>query len=153
MQTYFHASLNTSRQVLIFCDFFFNKCTWKSQEYRNIENYLYMLTWREFFGILKHIVTTKRCQRHRTSKCHLSSSGKRTAGVMCYKSYPQTSNISHTSVGNKIVDHSDVVGASPVGAAPTTSSSLTQHLASMDWANKTARRDEEQWVNNIHSLD
>ena len=26
-----------------------------------------------------------------------------------------------TLVGNKIVDHSDVVGASPVGAAPTTS--------------------------------
>ena len=29
-------------------------------------------------------------------------------------------NISHTLVGNKIADHSDVVGASPVGAAPTT---------------------------------
>ena len=29
--------------------------------------------------------------------------------------YYQTSNISCTSVGNKIVDHSDVVGASPVG--------------------------------------
>ena len=28
-------------------------------------------------------------------------------------------------VGNKIVDHSDVVGASPVGAAPTTSSFST----------------------------
>ena len=27
--------------------------------------------------------------------------------------YRQTSNISHTSVGNKIVDHSDVVGAAP----------------------------------------
>ena len=35
--------------------------------------------------------------------------------------YCQTSNISHTLVGNKIVDHSDVVGASPVSAAPTTS--------------------------------
>ena len=34
-----------------------------------------------------------------------------------------------TWVGNKIVDHSDVVGASPVGAAPTTSSLSTQHLA------------------------
>ena len=34
----------------------------------------------------------------------------------------ETSNISRTLVGNKIVDHSDVVGASPVGAAPTTSS-------------------------------
>ena len=36
--------------------------------------------------------------------------------------YCRTFNISHTLVGNKIVDHSDVVGASPVGAAPTTSS-------------------------------
>ena len=35
--------------------------------------------------------------------------------------YLQTSNISRTLVGNKIVNHSDVVGASPVGAAPTTS--------------------------------
>ena len=34
----------------------------------------------------------------------------------------KVSNISRTLVGNKIVDHSDVVGASPVGAAPTTSS-------------------------------
>ena len=30
-----------------------------------------------------------------------------------------------TLVGNKIVDHSDAVGASPVGAAPTTSSFST----------------------------
>ena len=35
--------------------------------------------------------------------------------------YCQTSNISRTLVGNKIVDHSDLVGASLVGAAPTTS--------------------------------
>ena len=39
--------------------------------------------------------------------------------------YRQVSNISRTLVGNKIVDHSDVVGASPVGAAPTTSSFST----------------------------
>ena len=32
--------------------------------------------------------------------------------------YRQTANISHTLVGNRIVDHSDVVGASPVGSAP-----------------------------------
>ena len=36
--------------------------------------------------------------------------------------YHQTSDINHTLVDNKIVDHSDVVGASPVGATPTTSS-------------------------------
>ena len=53
----------------------------------------------------------------------------------------QTSNIRHTLVGNKLVDHSDVVGASPIGTAPTTSSFLTSHLTSMDWAKATARRD------------
>ena len=41
------------------------------------------------------------------------------------KGYRQVSNIRHTLESNKIVDHSDVVGASPVGAAPTTSSFLT----------------------------
>ena len=39
--------------------------------------------------------------------------------------YRKTSHIRRTLVGNKIVDHSDVVGASPVGAAPTTSSFST----------------------------
>ena len=39
--------------------------------------------------------------------------------------YRQISNIRRTLAGNKIVDHSDVVGASPVGAAPTTSSFST----------------------------
>ena len=39
--------------------------------------------------------------------------------------YCQTSNINRTLVGNNIVDHSDVVGESPVGAAPTTSSFST----------------------------
>ena len=44
---------------------------------------------------------------------------------MSIVAYCQTSNISHTLVGNKIVDHSDVVEASPVGAPPTTSSLST----------------------------
>ena len=57
--------------------------------------------------------------------------------------YRQTSNISRTLVGNKIVDRSDVVGAAPVGAAPTTSSFSAKHMASMDWAKTTARRDEK----------
>ena len=39
--------------------------------------------------------------------------------------YRQISNIRRTLVGNIIVDHLDVVGASPVGAAPTTSSFST----------------------------
>ena len=39
--------------------------------------------------------------------------------------YRKVSNIRRTLLGNKIVDNSDVVGASPVGAAPTTSSFST----------------------------
>ena len=47
--------------------------------------------------------------------------------LMIYQNinYLQTSNISRTSVGNKIVENSDVVGALPVGTAPTTSSFST----------------------------
>ena len=44
---------------------------------------------------------------------------------LCYNKaglykYRQVSNTRRTLLGNKIVDHSDVVGASPDGAAPTT---------------------------------
>ena len=42
-----------------------------------------------------------------------------------FDQYRQVSNIRRTLVGNKIVDHSDVVGASPVGAVPITSSFST----------------------------
>ena len=41
-----------------------------------------------------------------------------------YHEYRKTSNIRRT-LGNNTVDHSDVVGASPVGIAPTTSSFST----------------------------
>ena len=44
--------------------------------------------------------------------------------VFFIKYYP-TSNVSHTLVGNKIADQADVVGALPIGAAPTTSSFST----------------------------
>ena len=37
-------------------------------------------------------------------------------GLLC-----QIADISRTLLDNKVVDHLDVVGASPVGAAPTTS--------------------------------
>ena len=39
--------------------------------------------------------------------------------------YRQTPKKGQTLEGNKIVDHSNVVGASPVGTAPTTSSFST----------------------------
>ena len=41
------------------------------------------------------------------------------------KNIPWTSNMSHTLVDNKTIDHSDVVETSPVDAAPTPSSFLT----------------------------
>ena len=51
-----------------------------------------------------------------------------------FMTYRKTSNTRHTLECNIIVDHSDVVGASPVGATPTTSSFSTWHLASRDSA-------------------
>ena len=63
--------------------------------------------------------------------------------LISQSAYCQTSNIRCTLVGNKIVDHADVVGASPVGSAPTTSSFSSEHMASMDWAKTTARLDEK----------
>ena len=64
---------------------------------------------------------------------------------MCifYGIYCQIFNIRCTTAGSKFIDHSDVVRASPVGAAITTSSFSTKHLASMDWAETTASRDEK----------
>ena len=43
--------------------------------------------------------------------------------ILCY--YHKTLYIRHTSVSNKNVDHSDFVGALPVGAVPTTPSFST----------------------------
>ena len=57
--------------------------------------------------------------------------------------YRKTFNIRCILVANKIVVHSDVVGASPVGAASTTSSFSTKYMAPMDWAKTTARRGEK----------
>ena len=48
-----------------------------------------------------------------------------------------------TLVGYKTVDHSDVVGASPVSTAPATSSFSASHLSSMDWVVTTARWHEK----------
>ena len=66
-----------------------------------------------------------------------------------FKSYCQTSNISCTLAGNKIVDHSDVFGASPVGTAPTISSVWTWHLALIYCTKTTTGSDEENlsfWI-------
>ena len=53
--------------------------------------------------------------------------------------YPRTSNISGTLEGNKIVDHSNVVGASPVGAVPTTSLSWLQWIGQRQLQEETIK--------------
>ena len=69
-----------------------------------------MFCWCTCVNTLPHFVN----QRLRCGiPCILSSVARPYA-------YRQVCNIRRTLVGNKIVDHSDVVGASPVGAAPTT---------------------------------
>ena len=52
-------------------------------------------------------------------KCFISST------TYANMSYHQTSNISGTLVDNKLADHPDAVGASPVDAATTTISFST----------------------------
>ena len=64
------------------------------------------------------------------------------AGNTFQTEYRKTSDIRRTLEDSDIVDHSDVVGASPVGAAPTTSSFSTRHLASRDSAKKAAIQHE-----------
>ena len=56
--------------------------------------------------------------RHHSIHTKLSELGR------FISTYHETSNISHTIVSNIIVDHSDVVGAWPVGVAPTHTSIL-----------------------------
>ena len=55
----------------------------------------------------------------------LSEAASNIIWATCKTICRQISNIRRTVVGKNIVDHSDVLGASPVGAAPTTSSFST----------------------------
>ena len=82
-----------------------------------------------------------------TPKCHKSTQhipGPARGGwvPLSLLNYHQTSSISRPWIGNTIVDHSHVVRASPVGAAPTISEWSTLHVASIEWAETTARWDE-----------
>ena len=68
--------------------------------------------------------------------------------------YRQVSNIRRTLVGNKIVDHSDVVGAAPVGAAPTTSSfsTSTPGFIGLGEDNSTARRETSKFGDSVRLI-
>ena len=61
----------------------------------------------------------------KTAQCGRATDLKQNHDLLLFHNYRKVSNIRHTSLGNKIVDHTDVVGTSPFGAAPTTSSFLT----------------------------
>ena len=97
--------------------------------------HVYATCWLKIIGAF-------RC-KYKIARLYLISTWmiKRSNQKQHHITYHQTSNISRTLVGNKLVDNSYVVGASPVGA-PTTSSFSTQHLDLMDWAKTTAIEDE-----------
>ena len=61
--------------------------------------------------------------------------------VIANMNYRKISSIRHTHVGNKVVDHSDVAEALPVGAAPTTSSLLTPGFNGLGKDNSKTRRE------------
>ena len=67
------------------------------------------------------------------------------AWISLFYWYRQTSNIKRTWVGNELVDHSYLVGASPISTAPTTSSFSTLQLASINWVKTAARWDKNHW--------
>ena len=98
----------------------FHDHIWKEAVFRNCQHFIAIL-WElmqlMLWGSLIHVVYI--CIKY--LYCDLS------------RIYLQISNISYTSVSNEIVDNSDVVGATPVANASTTSPFLTLHLALMDW--------------------
>ena len=98
---------------------------------------LVMQSFHIFFVVIFNKLLNKQSSFPWSEKPQCSCDKSNGAGKYC-----QISNISNTLTGNKIVDRSDVVGASSVGAAPTTSSFLTLQLASVDWVKTTGRRDK-----------
>ena len=76
---------------------------------------------------------------------------RRCARVWCERGRQQASNIRRTLVGNKIVDHSDVVGASPAGAAPTTSSFSTGFIG-LGKDNSKTRRETVKLVDSVRLI-
>ena len=57
-----------------------------------------------------------------TNSWHIVCMPAPSTGIFCMVEHRQASNISHALVCSDLVDHSDVVRASPAAAAPTTSS-------------------------------
>ena len=73
--------------------------------------------------VVQHLTGDKRLPKLMITKCPDAYIYE--SPIFCVlKDYPQTSDIRHILVGNDI-DHSDIVEASDVGPAPTTSSFST----------------------------
>ena len=60
--------------------------------------------------------------------------------------YRQTSSIRHTLVGTTIIDHSDVVGAAPVGAAPTQLHLHSELNIWLQWILQRHLQDEKRYI-------
>ena len=90
-------------------------------------------TWRQQLTVqmgMRLFASHKICMRVLCASVSSDKGAKYYAGyvtwfIVFHLIYPQTHNISRTLVGNEIVDLTDAVGASPVGAAPATSLFLT----------------------------
>ena len=101
--------------------------------YKNVADYFFRHIFLKFQDLkqLCHISNTKAFLKKRFKTCfkRLSTCPKlRKNGSNTVFKYRQTSNIRRNLVSNKLVDHLDVVGAPPVGVAPTTSSFSTEHM-------------------------
>ena len=66
--------------------------------------------------------------------------------------YRQTTNISHILEGNKIIDHPDEVGASPVSAAPIFILNLTPGFSGLGRDNCKTRRESFKFGDLVHLI-
>ena len=119
---------HTLRQVSIFFIFLYKLCM-PFHQYSNITWTFMRPKWPEILLFVQiHVQADHTANKHQSSAlltlCDIKWYGRLRlsiySGWIC--SYHQPSNISRTLVCNKVVDHSGVVRASPVGAAPSTSS-------------------------------
>ena len=58
----------------------------------------------------------KPVNQNRDYNCNIIDDKYKNKNPLPIQHYRQTSNISHTVVGNQIVDHSDVLGAAPTSS-------------------------------------
>ena len=102
-------------------------------------HFLYGFAWKLHlvicYNMVKCNITSPKVQhwqtrQHKSPDLELTKTPHMSHSRVCYEVsiksiYCQVSDIRHTLVGNLIVVYSDVVGALPVGTAPTTSSFST----------------------------